>query len=371
MPAKNQHYVPRVYIKSWETTVFSLREPHKPFQGVYEYLDHNYDTGNGITKEKVLCGNHTYTIDKEYFFIVPNCPQVASDFGNKIKGILNERSVTVSFQGRTLLTPLDLGNELPSLDNWSFRDASSHNRVSIKIEKAIKNQISDLRSYTIEDRFSTTIENDWQSILSSFIREVQYATLTGIEKLRRISLDSTNNILIAMFLMAFRNPNFDFAGVYPSVEKAIILPLFESLSNGNPASEWNQVPKVLRRGYWITEVYKALFGNKKSAFDAMITNAKKHLKFMLFEANCEGEFITSDNPAFFHISHVEAINNNAIYFPLSPRYLLLLVRTGDSNLNEVAYRSVNLNDLRKLNRIILNESHHTIISSRKHIAYLI
>lgn len=371
MPAKNQHYVPRVYIKSWETTVFSLREPHKPFQGVYEYLDHSFDTGNGITKEKVLCGNHTYTIDKEYFFVVPNCHQVALDFGNKIKGILNQRSVTASFQGRSLLDPLDLGNELPALENWSFSDVTLRNGVSIKIEKAIKNQISDLRSYTIEDRFSTTIENDWQSILSCFLHEVQYAAPMGPEKTRTISPDSTNNMLISVFLMAFRNPDFDFAGVYPSVEKAIILPLFESLSNGNPASEWNQVPKILRRGYWITEVYKALFGNKKSAFDAMITNAKKHLKFMLFEANCDGEFITSDNPAFFHISNVESKNNNAIYLPLSPKHLLSLVRTDKSNLDEVAYRSVDLNDLRKINRIILNESRHTVISSRKHIAYLI
>lgn len=87
-PAKNQHYVPRVYIKSWETTVFSLREPHKPFQGVYEYIDHSFDTGNGITKEKVLCGNHTYTIDKEYFFVVPNCRQVRD-----LKTVIQNRDV--------------------------------------------------------------------------------------------------------------------------------------------------------------------------------------------------------------------------------------------------------------------------------------
>ena len=117
-----------------------------------------------------------------------------------------------------------------------------------------------------------------------------------------------------MFLMAFRNPDFDFAGVYPSIEQTIILPLVDSLNGGKPESGWNQVPKVAKRGHWIAEVYKALFGDKKSAFDTMVTKAKKQLKFLLYEANCDGEFITSDNPAFFHISHVEAKNHNAIYF---------------------------------------------------------
>ena len=37
MATKNQHYVPRVYIKSWETTVYSKKEPQKAFTGVYYY----------------------------------------------------------------------------------------------------------------------------------------------------------------------------------------------------------------------------------------------------------------------------------------------------------------------------------------------
>ena len=173
--------------------------------------------------------------------------------------------------------------------------------------------------------------------------------------------------------MAFRNPSFDFGGIYPSIEKRILIPLFEALSGGDSHSEWNHAPHIVKRGYWITEIYKALFGDKNGAFEAMTLNAKRQLQFILFEVSDinDGEFITSDTPAFFHVNHVEAKNNNAIYFPLTPNYLLVLVHKNNSNINEVAYKQVLLHGVRKYNAIILNESCNTVISRKKHIANLL
>lgn len=33
MPTRNQHFVPRVYLKAWKTQVENHQEPNKPFQG--------------------------------------------------------------------------------------------------------------------------------------------------------------------------------------------------------------------------------------------------------------------------------------------------------------------------------------------------
>lgn len=35
MPTKKQHFVPRVYLKAWETQVETLKEPDKKFKGIY------------------------------------------------------------------------------------------------------------------------------------------------------------------------------------------------------------------------------------------------------------------------------------------------------------------------------------------------
>ena len=41
---KKQHYVPRVYLKAWETSVTTDQEPNKQIQGVYR-LDHDEKRG--------------------------------------------------------------------------------------------------------------------------------------------------------------------------------------------------------------------------------------------------------------------------------------------------------------------------------------
>ena len=37
MPTKRQHFVPRVYMKAWETKVETSKEPDKKFDGVYVF----------------------------------------------------------------------------------------------------------------------------------------------------------------------------------------------------------------------------------------------------------------------------------------------------------------------------------------------
>ena len=39
MPTKKQHFVPRVYLKAWETQVETLKEPDKKFKGIYVIKD--------------------------------------------------------------------------------------------------------------------------------------------------------------------------------------------------------------------------------------------------------------------------------------------------------------------------------------------
>ena len=41
MPTKKQHFVPRVYMKAWETQVETLKEPDKKFNGIYVIKDGN------------------------------------------------------------------------------------------------------------------------------------------------------------------------------------------------------------------------------------------------------------------------------------------------------------------------------------------
>ena len=61
MPTKNQHFVPRVYLKAWETQVENHQEPNKQFQGVYIFKN-GISIGEGRTVETILWKPHLYTI---------------------------------------------------------------------------------------------------------------------------------------------------------------------------------------------------------------------------------------------------------------------------------------------------------------------
>ena len=60
MATENQHFVPRVYLKAWETKVETKKEPQKQFDGVY-YFEKGDTVGEGATRETILWEPHLYT----------------------------------------------------------------------------------------------------------------------------------------------------------------------------------------------------------------------------------------------------------------------------------------------------------------------
>lgn len=65
---KKQHYVPRVYLKAWETSVTTDQEPNKQIQGVYR-LDHDEKRGHGTPITAVLATkiSRSVNLDKAFF----------------------------------------------------------------------------------------------------------------------------------------------------------------------------------------------------------------------------------------------------------------------------------------------------------------
>lgn len=68
MSTKKQHFVPRVYMKAWETQVETNKEPEKKFNGIYVIKDGN--KGDGANRKSVLWKPHLYTIKFKYLFVI-------------------------------------------------------------------------------------------------------------------------------------------------------------------------------------------------------------------------------------------------------------------------------------------------------------
>lgn len=165
MATKNQHYVPLVYVKAWETMVYSIREPQKPFTGVYHYKKNNLKIGDGRNKSTILANNHTYTIGYDYAFLIPKCPEIRKDLACKIQNILRERKVIAKYKTKSLINTKVITEYLPFLDDWDFVDISNN---PVK-KKTIINSIKEIRSYCLEDRFSSYMESNWENTVNSFL----------------------------------------------------------------------------------------------------------------------------------------------------------------------------------------------------------
>lgn len=112
MAKRNQHYVPRVYTKAWETQVSSLKEPQKVFNGVYYYEKTNLVTGDGRNKGSILTTDHTYTIDFNYTFILPQCPEIRKEFADGIKLLLQERQIIARYKGKSITSRNSISTNL-------------------------------------------------------------------------------------------------------------------------------------------------------------------------------------------------------------------------------------------------------------------
>lgn len=90
----------------------------------------------------------------------------------------------------------------------------------------------------------------------------------------------------------------------------------------------------------------------------------------LGEITC-GSNVTEKYRFFMHISLLETPNLNSIICPLTPQYILMLMKGNENSLGNVNIRLVNNDLIKKLNRIILCHANNAIISNYKHLGYLL
>mgnify|MGYP004606612753 CR=1 FL=1 len=361
MAKKWQHYVPRVYTKAWETTVYSKKEPNKPFEGVYYYERSDLSKGDGRNNGSILAKNHTYTIDFNYTFILSRCPKIRIEFAEEIKKILRDRKVKAYFNGTPLSNRNAISTNLSELDNWEFFNLDN----TPASKKSNINAIKEIRSYCLEDKFGSYVEDRWEAILKKFLAPFPKSNGTGQIEFSHSDTQAITKMIEMLAVMMCRNPSFDLLGAFSWMKDEILVPIY---------SQYGYVAEaeVIIRGVWLTEIYKGLYG-KTGFVDSFISSAFSKLGIVVFRVanDIEGSFITSDNPVVYYNYRIESHNSNGIYFPLTPQYMLFLGKRSEGNVNDVVFSTVHNEDIRRINRIILNSAETGIVSTKQYLGHIL
>lgn len=371
MPTRRQHFVPRVYIKAWETEVTNKNEPNKKFQGVYY---HGMNGSDGKTKESILWKPHLYTIGFKHSFICKSCPKVKSDFVGMIYNYLRKKENPVygKYEHSVIKTKRSIEKHLFQIQDWQF----FYDNGNVARKASILNYVNDLNSYILESAFDDFLEKNWERTYKDFVSAVHYGRPFALESGERvIPTEIAENMLSAFFIMLCRNPSFDAMGIYSSIKNNVLYPvfndMFRDITAGNNNTDGQDLVDELMEGMWYAELYRMFYKKTGGFYHNVIEKSLERLQMTLFEAyDGAGDFITSDNPAFEHKLIVETDNNNGFVFPLSPKYLIFIAR-GNEGINVVDYRFANTDTIRHFNRLIALHKTEAVISNQADISRLL
>lgn len=372
MPTKKQHFVPRVYMKAWETQVETLKEPEKKFNGIYVF--EGGKIGEGANRNSVLWKPHLYTINFQYSFICNSCSKVKSQFVDMIYDLLRtgfKQPVYGKYGYSIIRTKKSIQKHFYEIHDWDFY----YEDGNVARKAAILNQINALNSYILEDSFDDYLEKNWEEVFNTFVDSVHNGRPLGIGRSERIIPgDAAKDMLTAFFIMLCRNPRFDAMGVYTKIKENLLYPVFSSMCQsdvqdenlGNEANEGKMFADELMTGIWYSELYKMFYKSSGGFYHNVVQVALSGCQMILFEAyDNAGSFITSDNPAFEHkTTIVERENRNGLLFPISPKYLIFIAK-GDEGINVVDHRFANSETVRLFNRIVNEHKTEVVISVSK------
>ncbi len=356
MAKREQHFVPRVYVKAWETSVETSTEPNKKFQGVYVFADGS-TIGEGRTKENILWEPHLYTIKFSQLYMGMKCPGVLNYYANAVyESMINNKPASVYGKlGYSIIkTKSSVQKHLMDIDKWDFY----YENGDVAKKKAILNRINDIRCYLLEDSFSELFETRWEHIRDTFIEEVQKGLPVAYGRSERyISEKSAKEMMNFFFMMICRSPNFNAMGIYTWIDDK----LCSAFGGGLEKDEMMDT-------IWFSELYRIFYKKTGGFYHNIVSKAFENCQFILFEAYGGFEmFITSDNPAFANDCRVLRKNENGYIFPLTPKYMLFIAK-GKENINVVDHRYANDKTVRHFNRIILNNCHSTVLGVKKQLS---
>lgn len=363
MATRDQHFVPRVYLRRWS---------HNGSEQVYHFLKQDLSVGEPRNVSSILFERHTYTITFRDYFLLDYMPFVKDDFAVQIEKILDDYAAIAFYNGQELTgTMLVNPKNLADIEQWEFRKKDNPDQMAKK--RGIVANIKEIRSYVLESALDDYVEKKWNTLLDTFLEQLENGKKVRIGNEDIIVDNELIDKLVSMLLIFMcRNPDFDCQGIFPRVKGLLLSVFSDAAEDMTELDDLHDMINEQMRGAWLSQLYKAIFSEDIGFFSEYLKRIKEHCQVTVLHCPPDaGSFITTDTPAFSFICNVTKDNYNAIYFPLTPEYLLLIGKGKNNSLNKLDYKTLTNKGLRRFNTIILSNASQDIVSRQKYLGYLL
>ena len=342
---KKCHYISQIYLKSWSDNGSSIKVYNKENKKL----------------QSISIENNFYKIDLYNFKFnmltyAKNFPLIYDDFKKMIKNFMSKNNIIIFYKNKQFnIATENLGHLLEKENIDFFQD-------NIKLNKRKKNQLynelSQLKSTILEDKFCEVIENKWPNLLQEILKKPRIKGISEFIVLNNEEILLLRLMTISMMLRIENTPGFD------TIENTIndISDFFEKFALTSDS-------KVKFKKFYNTEVKHLLFlrhiydllVNKSNSQFMELTFKNSKLNYELYVINGDKNFDTSDTPCFKVINNFELTNhNNGIYFPLTPKIFAIL-RRDEKLSNTINVFEASEKEINYINWAVQNYSNKYII----------
>lgn len=283
---------------------------------------------------------------------------VIDDFYDQIYGIITERNVTANYNNIDIFNSVRSIEVLRGIDKWEFDSKVDGKNVK---PTPIINQIKNLNSYIIENKFSSLYETEWADRYESFLTELRKNKQKDIGS-RIVEHEIMEGILDFAIITMMRNPEFDFFGVSRAAFDIARRAFTDKLDKGEERDiimgEICNMERIYRlqqlcRAMWdVNHDGKSFFHNIKGSFE------NGEFKIVIFSC-VDGSFITSDMCSFIGNYNEQG---NLYYFPLSADHMIAIGKMANSDITEIDCRGLQLEEVKFFNNIILENATQSIVA---------